>query len=76
MKSETGEAGNALHHNRIPRLLKRHHVRARRPDYRGDLLGAADAAFANVVGEQPHAYSGVFFNNTRYGWSIVTSRRY
>ena len=52
VKTEPGQARDALHHRWIPRLLERHHIRSRCFDHLGDLFGAADAALPDVVGEK------------------------
>ncbi len=63
---------------RVARLLKSDYVRVCRLDHLGDLLGAADAAFANVVGEEAHlCRSGclaVHFSRFGLGGSLVDFR--
>src|SRR5688572_22598562 len=53
-EAESTEPGNALDHDRIPRLLERNYVGARGPDHLGDVFCAADTALTNVVAEESH----------------------
>ena len=57
---QAGLAGERAHDVRPRRLLQHHHVRRAAADHRGDRLDAADAAVADVVGQQPqrHVTSG------------------
>jgi hypothetical protein len=48
---ESGKLRDLLRDNRISRFLQRYNIRTRGLDHFRDLLGAADSAFANVVGE-------------------------
>jgi hypothetical protein len=70
-KRESRAMRNSFDDRRIASFLQRDNIRARRPDDLRDLLGASDAAFANVVREEPHGQPSDsafgFFNNTKYG---------
>jgi len=52
---ESSQVGDALHHFRISRFLKRNDIGTRRLDHLGYRFRAADAALANVVSEESHA---------------------
>ncbi len=69
------ERANSLDCFRISCFLQSYNIRVGSSNYFGDLLGATNSAFTDVVGEEAHYLSGLSIR-TRYGWSISTSRTY
>lgn len=53
--AKPGEFGDALYYHRMCRFLERDDIRLGGFDHLGEQLLAADAAFANVVGEKSQA---------------------
>jgi len=73
MKSRQGS--DSLDCFRISCFLQRYNIGVRSSNDFCDLLGAADSAFTDVVGEEAHYLSGLSIR-IRYGWSISMSRTY